>query len=86
MSINHEVSNFSTRETLFGSTKHKIFSKTNTSPKEKTRYFSFTINFVDACRSANIIEQTIQASSPIYTADKEAITIAKLSAFIDTLD
>ena len=86
MSVSHVVSNYSTRETLFGSTKHSIYSRTDTIPKEKVRTFGFTINFVDSCRSAKIIEQTVQASSPIYRADKEAITIAKLSAYTDTLD
>lgn len=41
---------------------------------------------MDVCRSAKIKEQNIVAASPIYRADKESITVAKLTAFVDSVD
>ena len=85
ISISHVVGNFDIRKTLFGKTELKVRASLDTI-STTTKNFSFTIDFVDACRSAKIIEQKVEPSSPVYKESKEVTTVAKLTAFIDTLD
>ena len=77
--------NFSTRKTLFGSKKHKLKASLHTEQSSR-RNFIFTIDFLDACRSAKINEQTVKPWSPIYRAHKETVDVAKHQAFTDTVD
>ena len=79
------MGNFSTRKTLFGSKKHKLKASLHTEQSSR-RNFIFTIDFLDACRSAKINEQTVKPWSPIYRAHKETVAVAKHQAFTDTVD
>lgn len=49
--------------------------------------FPFTIDFVDECRSATVVEQQITTTSPVFTVGStDKTTVATLSAYIDTVD
>ena len=62
LTITHAASNIADRISLFGTNTYTFvgsFATSNNGPNFPTDVFSFVVDFIDACRTATVVPQSI---------------------------